>query len=376
MRCAGALAACAVLAPAAAAAQPVTLGASYVTDVIADVDGGTERGVAWLGRADVTVSVDGAAFGWDGGEMFVDVLAVQRPDFSGRYVGDGQTVSNVQADSAVRPIEAWIAGPIGGGVSFKLGMVDLNSEFDVQRVGKHFLHSSHGIGPDFSQSGANGPSIFPAGATAMMLRYEDERWAVRLGLFDAVAGSRRDPRRAAFRIPGTTGALLVGEVDRKLAGGGEVQLGVWHYTPKFERIDPAASGKGVSQGAYAMVEGPLMKRGDLTLEGWMRAGVASADVNRIGTYLGGGLSLGDARQRLGLAVAHARQGQPAMRAARAEGIAPDRAETAIELSYSNQVTKWLSLQPDLQYVINPGWERSRRDATVIGLRLSFVWPAD
>jgi porin len=381
MRGSGALAACAVLVPEAVLAQEeptnvIEFGASYITDIIGNVDGGEKKGFVWLGRADLTMSVDGSAFGWDGAELFVDVLAVQHPDFSGRYVGDAQTVSNVQGESSVRPIEAWIAGPLGGGVSAKVGMIDLNSEFDVQSVGKHFIGSSHGIGPDFSQSGANGPSIFPAGATAVMLHYEDEDWALRFGLFDAVAGSKRNPRRAAFRIPGDTGALLVGEVDRKLVGGGEVQLGAWHYTPRFERLDPARAGKGVSQGAYAMIEGPVARRAGRQLDAWLRLGVASSAVNEIGTYVGGGVAYGNDNARMGLAVAHARRGAPARRAAAASGDESDRAETAIELTYAYRLTPWLTLQPDFQYVINPGWDPGRRNAAVAGIRFSFAWPAD
>lgn len=386
MRNASTLFACAILTPEVSFAQAeankddplkvVDFGASYVTDVIGNLDGGEKKGFVWLGRADATISVDGSAFGWDGAEIFVDVLAVQSADFSGDYVGDGQTVSNVQGDSAVRPIEAWVAGPISADVSVKLGMIDLNSEFDVQSVGKHFVGSSHGIGPEFSQSGANGPSIFPAGATAIMLRYESASWSARLGLFDAVAGSRKNPRQAAFRFPGTTGALLVGEVDRKLARGGEAQIGIWRYTPRFERIDTTRGGHGVSQGAYAMIETPLATHRDAKLEGWMRIGVASSSVNEIGAYAGGGLTYGDEAQRVGIAVAHARRGDAVMREAARHNARSNRAETAIELTYAYRVTPWLTIQPDLQYVVNPGWEPSRSDATVAGLRFSFAWPAD
>jgi porin len=34
------------------------------------------------------------------------------------------------------------------------------------------------------------------------------------------------------------------------------------------------------------------------------------------------------------------------------------------------------VQPDLQYVINPGWEPTRRDALVAGVRFRFAWPRD
>jgi carbohydrate-selective porin OprB len=178
--------------PADAEERPrVRLGATYVTDVLTVVDGGERRGTAWLGRADVTASID-RPFGIDGAELFVDVMRVNGPDFSGRYVGDAQTVSNVQADSALRPYEAWIAFPVATGLTAKAGLIDLNTEFDVQEIGRLFLNSSFGIGPDFSQSGQNGPSIFPAPATAAMLRYEGSGWAARY-----IRCSRRQLRESA-----------------------------------------------------------------------------------------------------------------------------------------------------------------------------------
>lgn len=355
---------------------PVQFGATYVTDVLSVVDGGIRHGTDWLGRADVTASVDGKVFGIPGAELFVDVMGVNQPDFSGRHVGDAQTVSNVQADSAIRPYEAWLSVPIGKRVSVKAGLIDLNTEFDVQDVGRTFLNSSFGIGPDFSQTGVNGPSIFPAPATALLLRYEDDDWAARFGIFDAVAGSLANPRRTVFRIPGERGALLVGEIERKLPGDGEVQLGLWHYTTRFDTNDPADAGKAASQGGYALVEGTLAKHGKAALLGWARVGVASARTNLIGLYLGGGVAWRDEEHEIGLAVAHARLGEPGRRATLATEGGADRAETAIELTYSRPVTPWLTVQPDLQYVINPGWVPYRADALVVGVRLSFSLSSD
>ena len=368
------LAACAVLLPLPAAAQEaveaVEIGATYITDVLSVVDGGARRGTMLLGRADVTIEVKGEAVGLPGVVFFVDVLAVQKSGFSDRFVGDGQVVSNVEADSAVRPIEAWLAVPFGGGVTAKAGLIDLNTEFDVQSVGAMFLNSSHGIGPDFSQSGVNGPSIFPAAASAAMLRLERDGWKARLGAFDGIAGSRANPRRAALRVPGTTGALIVGEVDRTL-GRAKLQLGAWRYTARFDSVDATRSGKRPSHGAYALAEATLLARGESKLDFWFRVGAASADANPIGLYLGGGVAWGHDRARLGLAIAHARLGEPALR-----GTSSDRAETAIELTYSHRLAPGVIVQPDLQYVINPGWEPTRRDALVAGVRFRFAWPRD
>ena len=48
-------------------------------------------------------------------------------------------------------------------------------------------------------------------------------------------------------------------------------------------------------------------------------------------------------------------------------------EIDIEFTYRAVLTAWLSLQPDFQYVINPGGDPTLDDAFVIGLRgiLSF-----
>ena len=52
-----------------------------------------------------------------------------------------------------------------------------------------------------------------------------------------------------------------------------------------------------------------------------------------------------------------------------------RREIAIELTYRAEITEYLAIQPDLQYVINPGLVPGRDDAFVAGLRLELSWGA-
>jgi porin len=51
----------------------------------------------------------------------------------------------------------------------------------------------------------------------------------------------------------------------------------------------------------------------------------------------------------------------------------DDAEVAIELSYRAQITPWLALQPDLQYIVNPGFDGSVDDALAIGVRAEIAF---
>ncbi len=49
------------------------------------------------------------------------------------------------------------------------------------------------------------------------------------------------------------------------------------------------------------------------------------------------------------------------------------AETAIELTYLLQIGKRLALQPDLQYVVRPGTDPTRKNALAVALRFELSY---
>ena len=53
---------------------------------------------------------------------------------------------------------------------------------------------------------------------------------------------------------------------------------------------------------------------------------------------------------------------------RSTGAGADRWEVTFELTYRVRVLPFLSLQPDVQYVANPGGDPDLDDALVVGLR--------
>jgi porin len=369
--CAGVLGLVAAMpAPARAADDappPVTL--EYTSDLLSDVSGGTRRGTGWLGRFDLILDKTDGFAGIAGAEAHLDMMFLHGTRFSEEFSGDAQVLSNIDAPRAIRPFEAWLKLPLAANVSAKAGYVDLNGEFDVQQVGAPFLNSSFGIAPDFSQSGLNGPSIFPVASLGVVVDASDaEGRAVSFGVFDALPGDPGHPHTFLPGPPGRDGALLVGEIEQPLSGAARLRVGGWRYTARFDRLD--GRGRGASGGAYALIEGRLAGREDgAALRGWLRAGFASETVNPIGAYLGGGLAYGDGERLIGLGVAHARLGAPAL----AAGTGDHRAETAIELTAKQTLNRFVAVQPDVQYVIHPSWRSDIDDALVIGLRLHFTW---
>jgi hypothetical protein len=53
------------------------------------------------------------------------------------------------------------------------------------------------------------------------------------------------------------------------------------------------------------------------------------------------------------------------------GIAPKHAESAIELTYADQLLPGFTVQPDFQLIFDPAGERGRRSAKVVSLRLRY-----
>ena len=370
-------------APASAAqaeAEPVQFGLAYTSDFLANLDGGLKRGTALLGKLDATAEMDLSAALMEGATAFINLQFVHGRAFSEELVGDAQVTSNIEAASALRALEAWVELPVNGeDLRLKAGLIDLNSEFDVQSVGALFLNSSHGIGPDFSQTGLNGPSIFPTTSGAVMLSARSGGWTGRVGLFDAVAGDPNRPGRTRIGYPGAKGLLSVVEVERSLGDSAAVKGGVWSYSTRFDALaefDPSGKPRRLegNKGAYATLEGRIAGPDERALDGWVRIGVANARINPIGTSIGGGLSWGNDERALGLAFAHARLGGPAKEVGLLNEDALDEAETNIELTYRMVVREGVTVQPDVQYVINPGWRPDLDDALVAGVRFVFELP--
>ena len=346
-------------------------GLRYTTEIIANVSGGTSRGAGWLGRLDLHYDSGDTLFGIEGAEAYLNLFLLHGPSFSDRYAGDVQTVSNIDAPSAIRPFEAWVQMPLAGDIRAKAGLIDLNAEFDQQTVGAPFLNSSFGIGPDISQSGRTGPSIFPVTSPALVIATEKGGYHLRLGIFDAEPGYPDHPHRFQPGPLGRDGALMIAEAGVPLGDDARMQIGGWRYTERFARLDGA--GRAHSGGVYGQIEGRLAgARKGRALRAWMRAGVATAKADPINLYVGGGATYGEEGSLFGLAVARAQLGAPGRRA----GVGKHNAETTIEATALRRVTDFMAVQPDVQYVIYPSWQARVGNALVLALRFHFSVGAD
>lgn len=368
-------------------ASPYSYSATYTLDLMADVAGGRSTGSGVSDLLKLSASWDGSQAGHDGLTALVSLEHSFGSGFTSARVGGFQSTTNTQAlPGSTRLYEAWVQRDFNSGkAGLKIGLIDLNTTFDVQETAALFLNASHGIGPDISDTGLNGPSIYPATALAADLFWRpNDDWTAQLGVFDGTAG---DPvHRSAFVAAKLDGALVIGQVERRWGDRARAEVGVWTYTKRFASLDQTAPGGGPEKvggdgGIYGLVEGqirPAAAGSGAGLNGWLRVGVANSDINPVSSYLGGGLVWtglikGRDQDAIGVAVARAEFG----RGARALGASQHRriggAETNLEATWRLAVNTWLSVQPDAQCVLRPYGDAQLPNALVATLRFVVAW---
>lgn len=368
---------------AAAAGEPemLRIDLAYTADVWSARRGGTTREARYLDNLDLTLGADlDALTGIPRTRAFVYLLYNNGTRFSDGIANDAQVISNIETGTrALRPYEAWIEhGGETGRWSLRAGLYDLNSEFDALESTDLFIGSAHGIGTDISQSGANGPSIFPS--TSLALRADAKLGGavtLRAAILDAVPNDPDRPSRTLIRLNRREGALGIAEIDWNF-GAGRAIAGAWGYSrAQADLRDEAVlqPRHHASVGAYLRGESVLASGESSQLWGFFRVGLASAKANPFAGFASAGVNWrglipGRPGDETGFAIAHARSG-PALRSLiRSQGIAPARGETAIELTHRFGFAEWLSLQPSLQYVIAPGAISGTRGVLAAGLRIA------
>ncbi len=396
----------------------VDLEAVWIGDVFADVDGGVRRRADYLGNFDLTLNVNlDALTGYPAGTIFIYGLGIVGDDPS-RDVGDAQGVDGIAAPGAARLYEAWWQRSfLDDRLSLLAGLYDVSSEFDVIDSAAVFINSSFGMGADFGMSGVNGPSAFPP-TTSLGLRARAALvgpLVVQAAVLDGIPGDPDGPHGTHVILRDGDGLLVVTEAAvvwkesvtaaaagpssverqrrRRVGRGRRVEpralklaFGAWFYTTQLhDLVKVDAQGRPLTQrgdpGYYVLADVDLYREGNSATQGislFMRAGIADGDVQQFAGFAGGGLVYtGLIRERdddqTGVGVVAAINGGGFKRAGAAAGTPASEAEVALELTYRVVLTPWFSLQPDVQYVIDPGGTTRNGNALVLGLRSEITF---
>ncbi len=404
---------------------PVQLELGYAADLFMPARGGLSQDPVALDNLDLLLHLSlNPLLGIRGTSIRVHVQSNRGNPVSSE-VGSLQGVSNLEATREWRLYEAWVAHQVGSPrLSILAGIYDVNSEFDGIPKAGDFLNSSFGFGPEYDLGGPEGPSTYPATSLAMRLRWEPSPTVYGLvGVSDGVPGDQGNGRYSLSEQEGALVSVEVGYAEpladfasatdeaaqhrgrgRRAAARGETMdrpmmrglrrqigrgrqivdvsaklaFGGWAYTRRSAPWDPNDP-VSRSWGIYVLAEKILAQEANAagSLSGFARAGMAADGVNQLSLAAAGGLVYRGLLPRrpddmAGLGIAYARNGDPFLRFQRLEGSAMEEAETVVELTYRAELGSVFLLQPNLQWIQNPGMNPEVSDAVVLGLRLHIL----
>lgn len=370
--------------PAQAAAQAppaASVSLTFIGEAWNIAAGGVDGGTVLLDNVDLQASFDlERLVGWNNANAFAYALYSSGNAVAGR-VGDLNGISNNETGEGLRLVEAWIdQGFAAGRGSLRVGLYDVSSEFDAGEVRALFVNPAHGIGTDYSQSGVNGPSIWPVTSLALRVNYSFEGDIYLRGVVaDGVPGNPDFPRRTTIDFEDGDGLFLAAETG--IARDGRLwSLGAWTYSEDVPDLVTGESRRNA--GAYVALEETLLSTASgsgFDLAGSLRLGVANGDVNAVESFIGAtlvatGLLTARPADQLGLGVILLDGSTGYL-----SGLAnPAEREINVELTYYAQLTEEITLQPDIQWIIDPGIDDDIDDALVFGLRLSVgrTWETD
>lgn len=311
---------------------------------------------------------------WENGTFFFSLEHHSGHSPSGRAVGDWQTLDGIDADRFNQVSEFWYKHIFfKEKLWLKLGKMEANADFSYIENGIEFINSSAGLIP-----------------TVPIPSYPDQDWGAVIGIdpaswfgckFGLYQGEIDGSRSIGNTLDNLRGPMLIVEPSFKYVLGklpGSFNIGAWWNGSDFESYHKHPASRdhhGSAYGGYAFWQQKLWKENPAHeecgqgIDMFAQYGWAPKDRFEVEDYAGGGLRWQGAIPTrdddvMGFGVFNVffsdRAGHK------------EHAETAMELFYKAQLTGCLAVQPDLQYVVNPGGDINR-DAIVVGGRVEFVF---
>ncbi len=390
----------------ALAEQGISLGLSETSEVLGNITGGIRQGADYDGLTQMSLTLNTAkAFGWAGGKFNVSALQIHGRSLSADNLDNLQTASGIEANRATRLWELWYQQTFfNGRADVRLGQQSIDQEFIVSQYAGLFVNTMMGWPMVPSADLYAGGPAYPLSSPGIRLRvHVTPALTVLGGVFDDNPpggpfnndSQLRGSEASGTRFNLTTGALWIGEFQYaanpspskscdSVACGlpGTYKLGAWYDTAGFpdqrfstdglSLANPASNGiPRTDQGnysIYAVIDQMIWRAGPdspRTIGVFLRPMGAPSDRNQISFSLNAGVTLqapflGRPNDTLGLGYGFAQVSSADAALDRDTGFFTGTAypvrssESFIELTYQAQLAPWWLVQPDFQYVFNPG----------------------
>lgn len=393
----------------------VSFGLQELAEVFGNATGGVRQGAIFEGALLMSLAVDTEKLiSFPGGKINVSAYQIHGSGLSGNNLGNLNVISSIEAPRSTRLFELWYEQSLANGkVSVRVGQQAADQEFIATQYGALFLNAGFGWPTLPALDLPSGGPAYPLATPGVRVKLlPTEQMSVLAGVYN---GDPSDNRAGtSFRL--NKGVFAIGEVQYALNGGegatglpGIYKIGGWYNSNNF--ADQRFGYDGLSLADPDGVGEPRLRRNNWSLYAvadqliyrepgtkdqgigvFARAMGAPGDRNAVNVFLNAGAAYkgivpGRVNDTLGLGVGYARISDTASKldadTIRFSGslLPIRRSETVLELTYQAVVAPWLTVQPDFQYVFNPGGSvpsqrapsRAVGDAAVLGLRTTIVF---
>lgn len=277
---------------------------------------------------------------WSGGRLLISAVQIMSGRPSANYIGDLQVASNIAAKTSLRIYEFSYTQDFSRKFVISAGLIDMNKFFVKDDHASILLNSSFGMEPDIS---ANVPvSIFPKPGFGISAAKYFTHWKIQGSLFQNNPSDRSD-----LSLKNYMATLEIDFRTHDGLGGKPViyKFGVWHHSRFIGRPGGLAR---THSGYYFIAQQTIRSQSIRNTGIFLQWGSSPLRISTVPYYLGLGLLMDrpfSSRPSDQFSVGMAKAWT---------NIRFDNAETAFEVTYLFHADNLISIQPDIQYIRNPG----------------------
>lgn len=388
----------------------IDFGGAYIAEPFYNW-GGIDEGGEYQGVVELYVNADMKRLGlWDGLCFHANGFQIHGNSITGANIGGLMPVTSFEAVDSTRLFEIWFEQHMfNDTVSVKAGQLAADEEFFAADGGGYFINGTWGWAPIAAENNPNGGPAYPLATLGVRVAVAPtENTSLLIGVFNGDPAPQcnkagGDPQRCNdhgldFTLRNSALLMVEGAYNYSLGGGalpGTIKVGGWNHFGDFpdNRVDVGGNLIAISgndgkplENDYALyiILDQLLWHAPGTEEGqgigfFTRFSGAPDDRNLVDFYFDVGLTFTGmipGRPDDALAIGYAYTGiSDQVRAFNVDSGDPAGSghEGLIEIAYTMEVMEGWTLQPDFQYIWNPGGGTEGDNATVVGARSTWAF---
>jgi porin len=377
----------------------------FITDPFVNTTGGRRQGFSEYDLLALDVIVDTEKlFGWPGGEFRVGFANNSGTSLSQQYVGNNFPIQLADVASANPRLTylSYTQSLFDDKLSVRIGRLTINSVYGEEFAGSQYFKAFTSVAFDLVPLGIflNAPGAFgyPLATWGARVKFEPvESLYAMVGCYNGDPAVKEGDRNGVdFTLLGP--AFVIGEVGYRRNYGkdatglpGNVKLGAYFNGGNAEVFDSGLAGRPsetvqARYGFYLLGDQALARWGDPAKKrhlGAFAAFVCAPDqrVNAAPYFFDAGLVAygflpSRPRDFAAFGVAYGSYSGDLRRAEEFQAVANSAVgvqswEMTVELNYVWTIRPGLLVQPSLQYLVNPGGNRTVPNALAVGANIVF-----